>query len=434
MEDELCKQWHVVVQPMVLKGDSAHGSSEIRNFFDDEISDMELATLSAPGTPVANGMPLKRVFAVVDLGEKDQSLVLQSTEKRLQTLGHVEGTPVPAKVVSLLCPGIHTNKLLASPHLTENTMPTILGNLIIHEASGFQLWLKQRVQIIVPLLYNFPGKDQNTAKGIVEAALEFQCYRYEFFMGHPNMPHQNGLCHPTITLIIRTFFETNDVKVFAFNIMPSFIEMPIETVAFALTILWNFVLCTERKKGPSWAWADGIHTKKAQVAQNSVASSWQKPSGQVRWSWLKLWVNWVSVQFNSALGQLSTYISGRLQASVAATLAQGPQLGLISCRRQGQGTEQEGEEWSREGITMLNKAVKATKIHETLSSWKTGVLEQKGQKLSAAVYSQIYQGHVGWIQQWKDKPICSEEWKKISKDLGEEAACMFHHYCDWCTY
>ncbi|KAF9504305.1 hypothetical protein BS47DRAFT_1368885 [Hydnum rufescens UP504] len=175
---------------------------------------------------------------------------------------------------------------------------------IIHEASGFQSQFKQRVQIIVPLLYNFFGKDQNTAKGIVKAALEFQCYRYEFFMGHPNTPHWNGLHHPTIASIIRTFFETNNVKVFACDIMPSFIEMPIETVAFALTI-----------------------------------------------------------------------------------------------------------------------------IHETLSSWKTGVLKQKGQRLSATVYSQIYQGHVGWIQQWKDKPTCSEEWKKISKDLGEEAACMFDHYC-----
>ncbi|KAF9503924.1 hypothetical protein BS47DRAFT_1369183 [Hydnum rufescens UP504] len=28
--------------------------------------------------------------------------------------------------------------------------------------------------------------------------------------------------------------------------------------------------CTESKKGPSWAWVDGIHTKKAQVAQNSA--------------------------------------------------------------------------------------------------------------------------------------------------------------------
>jgi len=65
-------------------------------------------------------------------------------------------------------------------------------------------------------------------------------------------------------------------------------------------------------------------------------------------------------------------------------------------------------------------------IHETLSSWKTGVPEQKGQKLTAAVYSQFYQSHVGWIRQWREKPTRTEEWKKISSDLGKEAACVFH--------
>ncbi|KAF9519946.1 hypothetical protein BS47DRAFT_1357947 [Hydnum rufescens UP504] len=292
MEDKLRKQWHAVAQPTVLKSDSAHGSSEIRNFFDDEVSDTELATLSAPGTPVVNGMPLKRAFAVVDLGEKDQSLVLQSAEKRLQTLGHLEGTPVPAKVVSLLRPGIHTNRLSASPHPTENTMPTILGNL-----NMFPNEVDAHCQILKSV-YSTCHEEGVDPFEVNECFYKsVHTLMYEFFMGHPNTPCQNGLHHPAITSIIRTFFETNDVKVFASDIMPNFIEMPIETVAFALTI-----------------------------------------------------------------------------------------------------------------------------IHETLSSWKTGVLKQKGQKLSAMVYSQIYQGHVGWIQQWKDKPTCSEEWKKISKDLGEEAA------------
>ncbi|KAF9511277.1 hypothetical protein BS47DRAFT_1363978 [Hydnum rufescens UP504] len=333
MEDKLRKQRHAVAQPTVLKSDSAHGSSEIRNFFDDEVSDTELATLSAPGTPVVNGCrhPPARlkipcplfweIWGSSDYPSDDDSsaeaMSMPNMKKvklswlPLKDLKHSNTQPSFALAVSAALRDFHIHLLKQNMFPNEvDARCQILKSVystcreegvdpfeIIHEASGFRSRFKQRAQIIVPLLYNFFGKDQNTAKGIVEAALEFQCYRYEFFMGHPNTPCQNGLGHPAITSIIRTFFETNDVKVFASDIMPNFIEMPIETVAFALTI-----------------------------------------------------------------------------------------------------------------------------IHETLLSWKTGVLEQKGQKLSAAVYSQIYQGHVGWIQQWKDKPTRSEEWKKISKDLGEEAA------------
>ena len=82
-----------------------------------------------------------------------------------------------------------------------------------------------------------------------------------------------------------------------------------------------------------------------------------------------------------------------------------------------------GSIYAAELILLLHRI----QIHKTLSSWKTGVLEQKGQKLAAAVYSQFYQGHVGWIRKWKDIPMRAEEWKNISLDLGKEATCVFHY-------
>ncbi|KAF9504804.1 hypothetical protein BS47DRAFT_1490051 [Hydnum rufescens UP504] len=165
---------------------------------------------------------------------------------------------------------------------------------LMHDASTFQSWFKTKAQNTLPHLYGFHGKDKDTVQSIVAAALDFQCYRYEFFKGHPEMPHKNALCHPAIWAILSVFFESPETKVASAVIMPAFATMPIEAIAFALTV-----------------------------------------------------------------------------------------------------------------------------IHDTLSSWKTGVHEK--QSLSAPLYTTLYQNHVLWIQAWKEKPTQTEEWKKISERLGSAA-------------
>ncbi|KAF9508472.1 hypothetical protein BS47DRAFT_230198 [Hydnum rufescens UP504] len=61
-------------------------------------------------------------------------------------------------------------------------------------------------------------------------------------------------------------------------------------------------------------------------------------------------------------------------------------------------------------------------------AWKTGTL--KTQNLSATNYGQFYQGHINWIQEWRKKPVRSEEWKDVSKDLGSAAAVACGHAPD----
>jgi len=50
-------------------------------------------------------------------------------------------------------------------------------------------------------------------------------------------PRQNALRHPAIWSIIMIYFDAAETKVIASEIMPYFLEMPVATVAFALTIV-----------------------------------------------------------------------------------------------------------------------------------------------------------------------------------------------------
>ncbi|KAF9508933.1 hypothetical protein BS47DRAFT_1384595 [Hydnum rufescens UP504] len=159
----------------------------------------------------------------------------------------------------------------------------LLGQ-IINEAASFHSKFKQKALNTVPYLYAFFGKDQDAI----------------IHIRHPKKPCENALQHPAISTSINMFFELSEVKVLASDVMPTFLEMPCETIAFALT---------------------------------------------------------VSLQ-----------------------------------------------------------------IHNVLASWKRGTL--KTQNLSATNYGQFYQGHINWIQEWCKKPVWSEEWKDVSKDLGSAAMCI----------
>ncbi|KAF9502947.1 hypothetical protein BS47DRAFT_1369907 [Hydnum rufescens UP504] len=185
---------------------------------------------------------------------------------------------------------------------------------LIHEASTFRSCFKTKAQLIVPLLYGFFGKDQATIKAIVDTVLSFQCYCYESFDDHPNMPQQNALHHPAIWSIIKIFFDSSESKVIASEIMLSFSEMLVGTVAFSLTI---------------------VHSATSII------------------------------------------------------------------------------------ILVLIK-INSMKIHEALMAWKIGVLDKKS-TLTAATYLPIYCSHVLWIDMWRKKPNCTEDWKIISQEMGQEA-------------
>ncbi|KAF9508473.1 hypothetical protein BS47DRAFT_1365943 [Hydnum rufescens UP504] len=104
---------------------------------------------------------------------------------------------------------------------------------IINEAASFHSKFKQKALNTVPYLYGFFRKDQDAIIHVVGAALQYQCYRYEYFEGHPEKPRKNALRHPAISTIINTFFELLEV---ASDVMPTFLEMPCETIAFTLTV------------------------------------------------------------------------------------------------------------------------------------------------------------------------------------------------------
>ena len=130
----------------------------------------------------------------------------------------------------------------------------------MHEAATFRSCFKLKAQNTLPHLYGFHGKDKETVQKIIAATLDFQCYRYEFFEGHPEkvrtskavyvllaylinfQPRKNALRHPAIWAILSVFFESAETKVASMNVMPSFATMPIETIAFALRV----VCCTSK--------------------------------------------------------------------------------------------------------------------------------------------------------------------------------------------